>query len=160
VFRIASMTKSFTAAAVVALRDDGALRLDDPAVAYVPELAGLPPASADSPAVTIRDLLTMTAGFPGDDPWGDRQQGLPLAEFTALLGSGGLRSPRCCTRCISSCSHNIPGDHTAAGPGSRGRRPCRGARIIQGTRWCTEQYRCARACFRNFAGSCHMARST
>jgi CubicO group peptidase (beta-lactamase class C family) len=33
----------------------------------------------------------MTAGFPADDPWGDRQQGLPLAEFTALLGSGGLR---------------------------------------------------------------------
>src|ERR1700728_4000313 len=31
VFRIASMTKSFTASAVLALRDDGALRLDDPA---------------------------------------------------------------------------------------------------------------------------------
>ncbi len=30
VFRIASMTKSFTAAAVLALRDDGALGLDDP----------------------------------------------------------------------------------------------------------------------------------
>jgi CubicO group peptidase (beta-lactamase class C family) len=29
VFRIASMTKSFTASAVLALRDDGALRLDD-----------------------------------------------------------------------------------------------------------------------------------
>jgi CubicO group peptidase (beta-lactamase class C family) len=91
VFRIASMTKSFTAAAILALRDDGAVRLDDPAVAYVPELAGLPPATADSAPVTIRNLLTMTAGFPADDPWGDRQQGLPLAEFTALLGSGGLR---------------------------------------------------------------------
>jgi CubicO group peptidase (beta-lactamase class C family) len=91
VFRIASMTKSFTAAAILALRDDGALGLDDPAVAYVPELAGLPRATADSPPVTIRNLLTMTAGFPTDDPWGDRQQGLPLAEFAALLGSGGLR---------------------------------------------------------------------
>ena len=70
VFRIASMTKSFTAAAILALRDDGALRLDDPAVAYVPELAGLPPATADSPSVTIRNLLTMTAGFPTDDAWG------------------------------------------------------------------------------------------
>jgi len=43
VFRIASMTKSFTACAILALRDDGALRLDDPAEAYVPELRGWPP---------------------------------------------------------------------------------------------------------------------
>ncbi len=38
VFRIASMTKSFTASAILALRDDGALRLDDLAETYVPEL--------------------------------------------------------------------------------------------------------------------------
>jgi CubicO group peptidase (beta-lactamase class C family) len=88
VFRIASMTKSFTAAAVLALRDDGALALDDPAQEYVPELAGLPPATADSPAVSIRQLLTMTAGFPTDDPWGDRQQGTPLAEFAEFLAGG------------------------------------------------------------------------
>src|SRR5215469_6225242 len=36
VFRIASMTKSFTASAILALRDDGVLRLDDPADEYVP----------------------------------------------------------------------------------------------------------------------------
>jgi serine-type D-Ala-D-Ala carboxypeptidase/endopeptidase len=88
VFRIASMTKSFTAAAVLALRDDGALRLDDPAADFVPELRGLPPVTADAPAITIRHLLTMTAGFPTDDPWGDRQQGLPLAAFAALLRRG------------------------------------------------------------------------
>jgi CubicO group peptidase (beta-lactamase class C family) len=88
VFRIASMTKSFTAAAVLALRDDGALALDDPARDYVPELAGLPPATADSPPVSIRQLLTMTAGFPTDDPWGDRQQGTPLAEFAEFLAGG------------------------------------------------------------------------
>src|SRR5579885_940783 len=38
VFRIASMTKSFTAMSVIRLRDDGKLRLDDPAADYVPEL--------------------------------------------------------------------------------------------------------------------------
>src|SRR5208282_715031 len=32
--------------------------------------------------------LTMTAGFPTDDPWGDRQQGLPLEEFAAFLAAG------------------------------------------------------------------------
>jgi CubicO group peptidase (beta-lactamase class C family) len=91
VFRIASMTKSFTASAVLALRDDGALALDDPAARHVPGLRGLRPASSDSPPITIRNLLTMTAGFPTDDPWGDRQQGLPLPEFDAIL-AGGLSS--------------------------------------------------------------------
>lgn len=88
VFRIASMTKSFTAAAVLALRDDGALGLDDPVAAYVPEVRDLSPATADSPPVSIRHLLTMTAGFPTDDPWGDRQQGTPLDEFAEFLAGG------------------------------------------------------------------------
>jgi CubicO group peptidase (beta-lactamase class C family) len=88
VFRIASMTKSFTAAAVLALRDDGALALDDPAEDYVPELRGLRPATADSPRTSVRHLLTMTAGFPTDDPWGDRQQGLPPEDFSEFLTGG------------------------------------------------------------------------
>jgi CubicO group peptidase (beta-lactamase class C family) len=90
VFRIASMTKSFTASAILALRDDGALKLDDPAEEYVPELRGWPTVTPDSARVSIRHLLTMTAGFPTDDPWGDRQQGLPLEDFDRFL-SGGVR---------------------------------------------------------------------
>jgi CubicO group peptidase (beta-lactamase class C family) len=88
VFRIASMSKSFTASAVLLLRDAGALGLDDPAARYVPELAGWVNGAADAGPLTIRQLLTMTAGFPTDDPWGDRQQGLPLDEFRALLAGG------------------------------------------------------------------------
>src|SRR5215213_287878 len=88
VFRIASMTKSFTAATVLSLRDDGRLALDDRIDRYVPELAGLRYPTADSPPITIRHLLTMTAGFPTDDPWGDRQQGLDLEEFRRLLAGG------------------------------------------------------------------------
>src|SRR5271169_4144886 len=88
VFRIASMTKSFTASAILALRDDGQLRLDDLAEDYVPELRGWPPVSPDSARISIRHLLTMTAGFPTDDPWGDRQQGLPLEEFATFLAQG------------------------------------------------------------------------
>jgi CubicO group peptidase (beta-lactamase class C family) len=88
VFRIASMTKSFTAAAVLALRDDGVLALDDPAERYVPELRGLRPATSDSPPVSVRSLLTMTAGLPTDDPWGDRQQGMPLDDFSRFLAGG------------------------------------------------------------------------
>jgi CubicO group peptidase (beta-lactamase class C family) len=88
VFRIASMSKSFTASAVLLLRDSGRLALDDPAEKYVPEMAGWPPVTADADRVTIRHLLTMTAGFPADDPWGDRQQGLPLDDFGSLLAGG------------------------------------------------------------------------
>jgi CubicO group peptidase (beta-lactamase class C family) len=88
VFRIASMSKSFTASAILLLRDAGALSLDDPAAKYVPELADWGYGAADAAPLTIRNLLTMTAGFPTDDPWGDRQQGLPLDDFRALLAHG------------------------------------------------------------------------
>lgn len=88
VFRIASMTKSFTATMVLALRDEGALRLDDLAEEYVPELHGWPPVTPDAQRVRIRHLLTMTAGFPTDDPWGDREQGTPLPEFSNFLAQG------------------------------------------------------------------------
>jgi CubicO group peptidase (beta-lactamase class C family) len=88
VFRIASMSKSFTASAIMLLRDAGALALDDPASTYVPELLGWDNGATDAGPLTIRHLLTMTAGFPTDDPWGDRQQGLPIDEFDALLAHG------------------------------------------------------------------------
>ncbi|TAK02375.1 MAG: class A beta-lactamase-related serine hydrolase, partial [Chloroflexota bacterium] len=85
VFRIASMTKSFTAATIVGLRDEGRLSLDDPIGQHVPELAGLHGPTSDSPPVTVRHLLTMSSGLATDDPWGDRQQGLDLATFSELL---------------------------------------------------------------------------
>jgi CubicO group peptidase (beta-lactamase class C family) len=52
VFRIASMTKSFTAIAVLRLRDEGKLSLDDPAERYVPELSNLRYPTAYSPRIT------------------------------------------------------------------------------------------------------------
>jgi len=88
VFRIASMTKSFTASAVLLLRDEGRLRLDDPASAYVPALLDWAAATPGGARITIRQLLTMTSGLPTDDPWGDRQQGLPLDEFAKFLADG------------------------------------------------------------------------
>ena len=86
-FRIASMTKSFTAATVLLLRDDGLLALDTPLVDVLPwtRSIGLP---STAPPVRIAHLLTMTAGFPTDDPWGDRQESLPIDEFDALVAAG------------------------------------------------------------------------
>ena len=87
-FRIASMTKSFTALAILRLRDEGKLSLDDFAEKYVPEMRGWKYPTEDSPRIRIRDLLTHQAGFVTDNPWGDRQQVLPQADFTAMLKNG------------------------------------------------------------------------
>lgn len=57
VFHIASMTKQFTAMAIMQLRDGGKLKVDDPICTY---LANCPPAWN---AVTIRHLLTHTSGI-------------------------------------------------------------------------------------------------
>lgn len=87
-FRIASMTKSFTAMAIVKLRDDGKLRLDDPASTYIPELGNITYLTEDAPGITIRNLLTMTAGFPEDNPWGDRQLADPVPELLKFIKDG------------------------------------------------------------------------
>ena len=73
VYRIASMTKSFTAMAILSLRDAGKLDLDDPVSKYIPEMQQVHPLTDDSPPITIRHLLSHSAGFPEDNPWGDRQ---------------------------------------------------------------------------------------
>ena len=88
VFRIASMTKSFVALAVLRLRDEGRLRLDDPAEKYLPELRKAPHAPSDAPPFTVRQLLSHSAGLPEDNPWGDRQMGRADAELSALVGRG------------------------------------------------------------------------
>jgi len=88
VFRIASMTKSFTALAILKLRDDGKLSLDAPAERYVPELKSLKYPADDSPRLTVRDLLSHAEGFPEDNPWGDQQLAASEEEFTRMLQKG------------------------------------------------------------------------
>ena len=87
-FRIASMSKAFTALSILKLRDEGKLSLDAPAETYVPELRGWKYPTEDSPKIRVRELLTHTAGFVTDDPWGDRQTPLPEEDFTRLLRGG------------------------------------------------------------------------
>jgi CubicO group peptidase (beta-lactamase class C family) len=78
IFRIASITKPITAAAVMMLVEDGQITLDDPVAPWLPELAS--PAVVRTPAgpvddvvpairpITVADLLTFRAGygFPSD----------------------------------------------------------------------------------------------
>jgi methyl acetate hydrolase len=111
---IASMTKAITATAAMRLVERGRLDLDAPAADVVPEIArvevlegfeadGTPRARAPRRPVTLRHLLTHTAGF-GYDTWNpevgawQRARGLPLmssgrreALFTPLLFDPGER---------------------------------------------------------------------
>jgi len=87
-FRIASMTKSFTAAAVLLLRDEGHLALDDPIAQHVPELAELRAPTTDGPAITVRHLLTMSAGMATDDAWADRHLDADRDAMDAIFRSG------------------------------------------------------------------------
>ncbi len=88
VFRIASMSKSFTAMAILQLRDAGKLHLDDPVSKYLPQFAKQAFPATDAPAVTVRHLLTHAAGFPEDNPWGDRQLAKTDSDLLALLNKG------------------------------------------------------------------------
>lgn len=96
VFRIASLTKSFTALALLNLRDSGTLGLHDAATQWVPELNFMPQtrteagaeAGSEVAAVRLRELLTHSAGLVTDDPWGDRQLDMSETEFSTFLSAG------------------------------------------------------------------------
>jgi CubicO group peptidase (beta-lactamase class C family) len=88
VYRIASMTKSFSAAITLVLRDDGVLSLDDPLGRHAPELADVRSPTGDAPPVTVRDLLCMSSGLVSDDPWADRHLDLTDAEFDRAVRDG------------------------------------------------------------------------
>ena len=76
IFHWASITKTFTGVAIMQLRDRGLLSLDDPAIKYVPELREVHNPYGDMSQVTIRHLMSHSAGFRaptwpwgGDQPW-------------------------------------------------------------------------------------------
>ena len=87
-YRVASITKTFTGAAVVVLRDEGRLHLDDPLVAHLPEFAAATNPYGPIEEVTIRRLLTHESGLPVESPlfdWAGR--GYPaMPDILASLG--------------------------------------------------------------------------
>lgn len=82
VYRIASMTKSFCAATVLALVERGRLALDAPVTELVPEFP------ASTPPVTVRMLLANSSGLPEDNAWADHHLDLGDEAFRALLARG------------------------------------------------------------------------
>jgi len=87
-FRIASMSKSFTALSILQLRDAGKLNLDDPISKYLDEAKNLKYLTKYAPDITIRHLLTHGAGYPEDNPWGDRQLADSDEELMQLIDAG------------------------------------------------------------------------
>lgn len=74
VYRIASITKTFTATALMQLRDEGKLSLDDPIKKYLPWFS-IKNSFPDAPEITIRQLITHTSGLPREAAfpyWTDR----------------------------------------------------------------------------------------
>jgi len=66
----ASITKTMTAIAILQLRDRGKLSLDDPAIRYIPELHQIHDQFGSVDSITIRHLLTHSAGFRNPTwPW-------------------------------------------------------------------------------------------
>jgi CubicO group peptidase (beta-lactamase class C family) len=81
IFAIASMTKTISATALMILKDEGKVALDDPVAKYLPEFGevkfqGQPPARP----ITLRDVMTHTAGLGG----GQQNEGT-LAETAAAI---------------------------------------------------------------------------
>ena len=86
VYRIGSITKTFTALAILALRDEGKLSLDEPAARYLPELAALRYPTRDAPPITLRHLLTHASGLPRLGPFSYAQSDHDVTEAELLRG--------------------------------------------------------------------------
>jgi CubicO group peptidase (beta-lactamase class C family) len=72
-FRIGSLTKQFTAAAVLLLEEQGKLKVEDPVKKYLPDV----PAAWDK--ITIFNLLTHTSGIPNFTDFPDYAASEPFA---------------------------------------------------------------------------------
>jgi CubicO group peptidase (beta-lactamase class C family) len=86
--RVASVSKSFTAAAVLSLVDDGRIALDEPVAGYLPEFRMADPRAA---RITVRQLLNQTSGLSDTTvDIGATQRADTLAGYVAALRPGGL----------------------------------------------------------------------
>src|SRR5262249_29871590 len=69
VYRIGSISKSFTGLALLSLRDEGVLDLDDPLAHWVPEAGKLVYPTRDERPITLRQLTQHTSGLPRMGPF-------------------------------------------------------------------------------------------
>lgn len=70
IFRIASVTKTFTATSVMMLRDEGKLQLGDPLSVHLPELDVAYPHRDNAP-IRVENMLTHSAGLMRSGPYAE-----------------------------------------------------------------------------------------
>jgi len=88
IYHWASNTKPFTGIAIMQLRDRGLLKLDDPVTKYLPELRAVQNSFGSMDDITIRHLMTHSAGFRGGTwPWGSGKDWEPFepTEYSQLV---------------------------------------------------------------------------
>lgn len=88
IYHWASNTKPFTGIAIMQLRDRGLLKLDDPVTKYLPELRVVHNPFGSMDDITIRHLMTHSAGFRGGTwPWGKGKDWEPFepTEYSQLV---------------------------------------------------------------------------
>ncbi len=82
--QIASVTKPFTATAIMQLRDAGLLSLEDPVVAHVPELGRAVNPFGPIEQITIERLLRHTSGLMGEVPNRDPREWTQLDQADVI----------------------------------------------------------------------------
>jgi D-alanyl-D-alanine carboxypeptidase len=87
-FGVASITKTFTATAIMQLRDEGKLSLEDPVVRHLPEFRAVRSRFCAPQDVTVRMLMTHLSGLVGESPTGhwSSLQFPTMDEVIATLG--------------------------------------------------------------------------
>lgn len=91
IYHWASITKTFTGLAIMQLRDRGLLKLEDPIIKYLPELRQVHNPFGQMNEITLKELLTHSAGFRAATwPWGGDKEWQPQeprewAQVAAML---------------------------------------------------------------------------
>jgi CubicO group peptidase (beta-lactamase class C family) len=91
IFHYGSITKTLTAIGIMQLRDLGLLSLDDPVTRWVPELRAVSDPYGTPDAITLRMLLSHTAGFQNPTwPWDEGEPWEPFeptewAQLVAMM---------------------------------------------------------------------------
>lgn len=85
-YRVASITKTFTGTAIFQLRDEGRLDLDDPIVEHIPEFAAVRARKGSVEGVTLRRMLCHHSGLVGEIP-GDHWETLNFPAMQELLAA-------------------------------------------------------------------------